>query len=148
MQADSLSKKKSELEEVLERFVEDQWLTKSMGRYYLSVRSIVELDQYLEEHFPDLQKCNICKQLVVRGQSCPECGIKIHVHCARCMMDGQAEKVCPNKSCRAVWPHEIPPKIIGSSQDQPSTSAEANNHGDVVPVESQTTNTRKRSQRR
>uniref|UniRef100_A0A0B6ZQ70 Non-structural maintenance of chromosomes element 1 homolog n=2 Tax=Arion vulgaris TaxID=1028688 RepID=A0A0B6ZQ70_9EUPU len=76
----------------------------SDGKISLSVRSIVELDQYLKDMYQEVIKmCYICTKICLLGEICPKCGIKIHKKCAQTLFDNRTEKKCPDRHCRALW---------------------------------------------
>lgn len=121
---------KKQAEDILERLTREKWLIKNAGQYSLSVRSMLELEHYIEEQHPDdAVKCNMCKKLVVRGLSCPQCDVKLHMVCARHCMKDPTNPSCPDKRCAAKWPEPLPPKQSSRKQrdddPQPSTSGEA-----------------------
>ncbi|CAB4423032.1 unnamed protein product [Rhizophagus irregularis] len=66
----SISKSNGEI--LLQRFVDDKWLSRSRGgRYSLSLRSILELQYYLKKEFEDyLSECILCYDIVTKGQRC------------------------------------------------------------------------------
>uniref|UniRef100_V9L1I5 Non-structural maintenance of chromosomes element 1 homolog n=1 Tax=Callorhinchus milii TaxID=7868 RepID=V9L1I5_CALMI len=99
--------KKKEVEQVLQRFVQEQWLCEREGEYILSTRCIMELEQYIRNMYQELVKeCNICHNIAIQGQMCESCGVKIHYPCVARYFQGRSEPCCP--SCNQFWPHEIP----------------------------------------
>uniref|UniRef100_A0A0B6ZPW6 Non-structural maintenance of chromosomes element 1 homolog n=2 Tax=Arion vulgaris TaxID=1028688 RepID=A0A0B6ZPW6_9EUPU len=96
---------KEEAQNFLERLEKDKWIKKeSDGKISLSVRSIVELDQYLKDMYQEVIKmCYICTKICLLGEICPKCGIKIHKKCAQTLFDNRTEKKCPDRHCRALW---------------------------------------------
>ncbi|CAG5127571.1 unnamed protein product [Candidula unifasciata] len=96
---------KEEAENFFDRLERDKWIKKELdGKISLSVRSIVELDQYLKDMYPDVIRiCYICSKLCLLGENCDSCTIKIHKKCARTLFEHCTEKRCPDKNCRSVW---------------------------------------------
>lgn len=45
--------------------------------------------------------------MLFQGQSCEECGLKIHAHCASRFFQQNNNPHCPDEDCRAPWPHEL-----------------------------------------
>ncbi|KAK7174459.1 hypothetical protein R3I93_001619 [Phoxinus phoxinus] len=129
--ADSLRTKKlkkKETEHVLNKFVQDKWLNEKDGEYTLSVRCVVEMEQYMRTIYPDLIKvCHVCHNIALQCQMCenPACGIKVHLPCAARYFRARSDPHCP--SCNDFWPHEIPEMQrfqSQSSQNLPSSSRE------------------------
>jgi len=70
----------------------------------LGPRSYAELKVYLQETFGDqMKKCEACKELVGRGESCSngECNAKMHESCVRRIKGTSARAKCLR--CRADW---------------------------------------------
>ncbi|XP_012500472.1 PREDICTED: non-structural maintenance of chromosomes element 1 homolog isoform X2 [Propithecus coquereli] len=77
------------------------------GEFTLHGRAILEMEQYIRETYPDSMKiCNICHSLLIQGQSCETCGIKMHLPCVAKYFQSNSEPHCPH--CNDYWPHEIP----------------------------------------
>ncbi|XP_061534565.1 non-structural maintenance of chromosomes element 1 homolog isoform X2 [Phycodurus eques] len=101
--------KKTETEQLLNRFVRDNWLTEKEGEYCLSTRCIIEMEQYIRTMYQDQVKvCRICRNIAFQSQMCenPTCGIKMHNPCMARFFRGTTEPRCP--ACKDFWPHEIP----------------------------------------
>ncbi|KAM9093992.1 non-structural maintenance of chromosomes element 1 homolog isoform X2 [Sarcophilus harrisii] len=96
--------RKKEVEHVLQKFVQDKWLSERHGEYTLHTRCIMELDQYICETYQDVKKCNICHSLAIQGQFCETCGIKMHLPCTAKYFKSQPEPRCPH--CNDIWPHD------------------------------------------
>eukprot|EP01137_Pigoraptor_chileana_P004756 Opistho-2@46826 len=74
------------------------------GYYTLGPRSLLELQSYLlSNHENDILKCQLCKQLVIKGQRCSneECAVKVHLHCASRRWGQAANPKCDE--CGSVW---------------------------------------------
>ncbi|KAK7100948.1 non-structural maintenance of chromosomes element 1 homolog [Littorina saxatilis] len=98
---------RQDAEILLERLENDRWVLMKEGVVSLSVRSILELNQYIQQVYPDFVKnCNICKLICLKGQACDECGVKIHNHCATRYFRDQDR--CPDPDCSAVWTRPAP----------------------------------------
>jgi hypothetical protein len=74
---------KKKIEALLERLVDEKWLTKHKDYFYVGVRSIVELGSWLEGEFI-FPRCQICHDFVVVGKFCRPggaCKSASHAHC-------------------------------------------------------------------
>lgn len=99
--------RKKEAEQVLQKFVQNKWLIEKEGEFTLHTRAILEMEQHIRETYPDAVKiCNICHGLLIQGQSCETCGIRMHLPCVAKYFQSNPEPRCPN--CNDYWPHEIP----------------------------------------
>ncbi|XP_019505440.1 PREDICTED: non-structural maintenance of chromosomes element 1 homolog isoform X1 [Hipposideros armiger] len=99
--------RKKEAEHVLQKFVQNKWLIEKEGDFTLHSRAILEMEQYIRETHPEAMKiCNICHSLLIQGQSCDTCGIRMHLPCVAKYFQASSEPRCPN--CNDYWPHEIP----------------------------------------
>jgi len=97
---------KEDAESFYENLQRDKWLKKDKnGKICLSVRCLLELEQYLKEVYPDFVKtCGICDKICILGETCNNCGMKLHLHCANNLFKRQGtDKKCPNGECRAPW---------------------------------------------
>ncbi|KAK9768068.1 hypothetical protein K7432_001605 [Basidiobolus ranarum] len=97
---------KNAAEQLLDRFVNDKWISKtSHGRYFLTQRSILELQTYLKEEFEEyIQECTLCMDIITRGERChvANCSGRLHLHCAdRYFSSRPDRKVCP--LCSTAW---------------------------------------------
>lgn len=99
---------KDDAEDLLSRLETNKWIKMTHGKISLATRSLLELDQYiLEIYQDDVEKCNICKKLCLKGQTCPSCGTKLHFHCASKLFEKEENPKCPKQGCKKAWPHEI-----------------------------------------
>ncbi|XP_008120062.1 non-structural maintenance of chromosomes element 1 homolog [Anolis carolinensis] len=99
--------KKVEAEQLLQSLVQSKWLQEKEGEYTLSIRSILELEQYIFRHYPDMaHKCHFCHSLCIQSQICEDCGTAVHLHCLARYFRTQAEPRCPH--CKQFWPHRVP----------------------------------------
>lgn len=91
-----------------ERMVKNKWLKKSSrGELSLSTRSILELDPLIHSMYPEVaRQCNICSRLCLRGQTCNNCQIKLHLYCANRYFKNRESHTCPN--CSQEWHHSVP----------------------------------------
>ncbi len=114
---------KKEAEALLGRLQQDNWVQKSQksGGYSLAPRSLLELEQYIIETYPDVTKCNMCSQLCLQGHCCGECDAKMHFHCAARFFDKKNEKTCPSLSCSAKWDHVT---VVAASQKDAASSTQ------------------------
>ncbi|KAK7501082.1 hypothetical protein BaRGS_00007567 [Batillaria attramentaria] len=100
---------KNDAQDLLLRLENDRWIMQKEGKVSLSIRSILELDQYIQDVYPDsVKKCNVCKQICLKGQMCEDCGVKIHIHCAIRFFHRQENPRCPDQDCGAQWTHPVP----------------------------------------
>ncbi|KAM4697770.1 non-structural maintenance of chromosomes element 1 homolog [Rhinophrynus dorsalis] len=112
--------RKKDVEQLLQSFVQDNWLIERDGEYTLHTRCIMEMEHYIQNTYQDLVKvCNICHIVAIQSQMCDTCGIQMHLPCAGTYFKGQAEPHCPN--CNELWPHEIP-NLNRTSSQEPSNS--------------------------
>ncbi|XP_048349187.1 non-structural maintenance of chromosomes element 1 homolog [Sphaerodactylus townsendi] len=120
--ADQLKPKKmrkGDAEQVLRRLVQEKWLSEKEGEFTLHARCILELEQYILSHYPDMvSKCHICHTLVIQKQVCPDCGIATHAHCLARYVQAQTEPCCPH--CKQFWPQRVPE--LSQPATLPSTS--------------------------
>ncbi|XP_061167878.1 non-structural maintenance of chromosomes element 1 homolog [Saccostrea echinata] len=98
---------KDDAEDLLSRLETNKWIKMSRGKISLATRSLLELDRYIEQMYEDVEKCNICKKLCLKGQTCPFCGTKLHFHCSSKLFEREENPKCPKQSCKKPWPHEI-----------------------------------------
>ncbi|OCH95004.1 hypothetical protein OBBRIDRAFT_746510 [Obba rivulosa] len=98
---------KAQAEVVLGSFVTRGWLLKSKkGRYSLSIRSLMELQDYLKNNYPEeIFECTICSEVITRGIRCysPNCQSRMHHHCYNLYKAGK--HVCP--TCGTSWSGEV-----------------------------------------
>ncbi|XP_046863797.1 non-structural maintenance of chromosomes element 1 homolog [Xenia sp. Carnegie-2017] len=100
----------SNAENLLDMWVKDKWLSKSSGSYWLGPRAYLELQPYLKRIYHDyIVDCSICMNIVLRGQNCVACDVKIHHHCAAKYFYQRILKKCPG--CQIEWPHDIDPSL-------------------------------------
>lgn len=88
-------------EELIEKFVKDKWLVSDKGTVSLSPRSLIELDGFLAEKYPeDTVNCALCKKIAMKGEVCSNCSAKIHYHCSERYFRSVSRN-CP--SCKKPW---------------------------------------------
>uniref|UniRef100_A0A8C2KAS3 Non-structural maintenance of chromosomes element 1 homolog n=1 Tax=Cyprinus carpio TaxID=7962 RepID=A0A8C2KAS3_CYPCA len=83
------------------------------GDYTLSVRCIVEMEQYMRRIYQDLIKvCHVYHNIALQCQMCetPACGIKMHLLCVARYFRARSDPRCP--ACNDFWPHEIPGELF------------------------------------
>ncbi|KAK7824554.1 hypothetical protein U0070_021475 [Myodes glareolus] len=68
------------------------------------------MEQLIRETYPDAVKiCNICHSLLIQGQSCEMCGVRMHLPCVAKYFQFTSEPNChPHLHCNDYWPHDIP----------------------------------------
>ncbi|XP_006011582.1 non-structural maintenance of chromosomes element 1 homolog isoform X1 [Latimeria chalumnae] len=114
--------KKKEVEQVLQGFVQENWLCEKNGEYTLSTRCIMEMEQYIRNVYQDcVRMCNICHNIAIQSQMCESCGIKIHLPCVARYFRGRMDPRCPQ--CNDFWPHEIPEIRTAESHVSSSNSS-------------------------
>eukprot|EP00794_Sanderia_malayensis_P004662 gene4662-5271_t len=99
----------SSSEALLTKLVEEQWLTEINGDLSLGPRSIIELSMYLKNIYQEeILDCKMCMHIVIKGQTCENCGTRIHLYCANKLFKGRPneQRKCPG--CKVQWLHEIP----------------------------------------
>ncbi|XP_006896637.1 PREDICTED: non-structural maintenance of chromosomes element 1 homolog [Elephantulus edwardii] len=115
--------RKKEAEQVLQKFVQNKWLIEKDGEFTLHSRAILEMEQYIRETFPDSVKmCNICHGILIQGQSCETCGIRMHLPCVAKYFQSITEPHCPH--CNDYWPHEIP-EVFNPEKEEEEEEEEA-----------------------
>ncbi|XP_007528016.1 non-structural maintenance of chromosomes element 1 homolog isoform X1 [Erinaceus europaeus] len=113
--------RKKEAEQVLQKFVQNKWLIEKEGEFTLHGRAILEMEQYIRGMYPDSVKtCNICHGLLIQGQSCETCGIRMHLPCVAKYFQANPEPHCPH--CNDYWPHEIPEVFDPEKEGEPTIS--------------------------
>ncbi|XP_003418876.2 non-structural maintenance of chromosomes element 1 homolog isoform X3 [Loxodonta africana] len=114
--------RKKEAEQVLQKFVQNKWLIEKEGEFTLHSRAILEMEQYIRATYPDSVKmCNICHSLLIQGQSCETCGIRMHLPCVAKYFRSSSEPRCPH--CNDCWPHEIPEIFNPEKEREAGTSS-------------------------
>lgn len=91
---------------LIQKWINEKWLVEiEKGFISLSLRSLTELRQFLENEYSDtIFECNICSDIVNRGQSCSNihCSVKLHHHCSRQWFQRGRTRKCP--ACTSPWP--------------------------------------------
>ncbi|KAF9163951.1 hypothetical protein DFQ26_001952 [Actinomortierella ambigua] len=117
-----LTLSKKDAESLLSRFVADQWfLRSSAGAYSLSMRTLLELQTYLKETYPDqIQECTLCMDIITKGQRCQvsACAARLHHHCAQRYFQNRTNKACP--TCQSQWTGAM---LIGLRDQDPAPSS-------------------------
>ncbi|KAG8771397.1 hypothetical protein FRC12_003642 [Ceratobasidium sp. 428] len=98
---------KSEAEYLLSSFVAKGWLLKSKrGRYSLSSRSLVELQNYFRETYPDeYNECASCMEPVTKGVACrtENCASRMHTHCYTAWVRARGDRALECPQCKQSW---------------------------------------------
>ncbi|XP_066239466.1 non-structural maintenance of chromosomes element 1 homolog [Saccopteryx leptura] len=116
--------RKKEAEQVLQKFVQNKWLIEKEGEFTLHSRTILEMGQHIRETYPDAVKiCDICHGLLIQGQSCDTCGIRMHLPCVAKYFQSNPEPRCPH--CNDYWPHRVPE--VFDPQKEPETGVSKSN---------------------
>lgn len=88
---------KSDMENLLDKFCNDLWLVQQDGKISLSLLSIVELEPIFTENYDEyIDKCQLCKRIVIQGHRCENCVSLLHLSCVRRYTKGQKTPTCPN----------------------------------------------------
>ncbi|KAM0736491.1 Non-structural maintenance of chromosomes element 1-like protein [Formica fusca] len=88
---------KANAEEFLYEMVNKKWLACKDGKYYMGVRSIVELLQYFKDTYQDnLHTCTLCKEVLFYGEKCDQCNTTTHIHCLKNYAMTRGGLECPN----------------------------------------------------
>ncbi|XP_001639497.2 non-structural maintenance of chromosomes element 1 homolog [Nematostella vectensis] len=96
-------------ETLMNKLTKDKWLEESSGIYSLGGRALLELKPYLKRSLEEyIVDCMMCKQIVIKGQTCPQCSGRLHKYCAVVFFSRRTQHVCPNMDCNAPWPHHVP----------------------------------------
>uniref|UniRef100_A0A8C4NKY5 Non-structural maintenance of chromosomes element 1 homolog n=1 Tax=Eptatretus burgeri TaxID=7764 RepID=A0A8C4NKY5_EPTBU len=108
--------KKDEVQVLLQRLVQDGWLFDNNGDISLSTRCLLEMEPYICRHYPDVDKCFLCKTIALQGEACAECNCRMHSYCAKKYMKPNRSTFCPQ--CKASM--SLSP---GATQSDSSTSS-------------------------
>ncbi|KAL3869497.1 hypothetical protein ACJMK2_042171 [Sinanodonta woodiana] len=118
---ETLDKKmtRNDAQELLKKLESNKWIKVMNGQVSLATRAILELEQYIFDMFPAIAtRCNMCKKLCLKGQSCDSCPVRLHFHCASKFFSRQEVPKCPASDCKSPWPRALPRK----DTDQPISS--------------------------
>lgn len=117
---------KANAQEFLYEMVNRKWLLCKSGKYYMGVRSIVELLQYFKDTYQEnLQTCTLCKQILFYAEKCNQCNTATHVYCLKNYAKTRGNLECPN--C-----HDAVSQRDHSSNDINSTIDETDSEMDEV----------------
>jgi len=96
-------------EALLANWVNEKWLTEVDGNISLGPRTIIELGVYLKKIYTDdIPDCKLCMDIVVKGQTCENCGVRLHLYCSSIYFKGRPQNTRKCPGCQANWLHEIP----------------------------------------
>ncbi|XP_068102989.1 non-structural maintenance of chromosomes element 1 homolog isoform X2 [Hyperolius riggenbachi] len=82
--------KKKEVEQLLQRFVQDKWLIEKDGEYSLHARCVMEMEHYIKNTYQDIVKtCNICHNIAIQDyhRLIPRCHLP-----PRCLVQEKTER--------------------------------------------------------
>ncbi|CAE7168464.1 unnamed protein product [Rhizoctonia solani] len=106
---------KAEAEHVLSSFVAKGWLMKSKrGRYSLAPRTLMELQAYLRDTYPDeFVECTTCLEPVTKGVACRtnNCAARLHFHCYAVVVRAARERGVQCPTCGSSWKDDDVRKI-------------------------------------
>ncbi|QRV85901.1 non-structural maintenance of chromosomes element 1 [Ceratobasidium sp. AG-Ba] len=106
---------KSEAEHLLSSFVAKGWLLKSKrGRYSLSSRSLLELQNYFRETYPEeYNECTYCMEPITKGIRCPteNCISRMHTHCYRTWCRARRDRPLECPQCKHSWDEDKVKKV-------------------------------------
>ncbi|KAI8917198.1 Nse1 non-SMC component of SMC5-6 complex-domain-containing protein [Powellomyces hirtus] len=96
---------KRDAEAFIERLIQAKWLVDRNGLISMSLRTVLELQNYLKEEYGDrIHECTLCMEIVTSDYercSVANCQTRLHVHCSNSYFPRQAQKNCP--SCQSPW---------------------------------------------
>ncbi|KAI8636382.1 hypothetical protein BD408DRAFT_426196 [Parasitella parasitica] len=93
-----------EVQTLLDKLVDDQWVGLEEGNYYLTTRSIAELQDYFKQLYSDtILECIFCLDMVTMGEHCAnaQCSVRLHKHCADSQFNNSVDPKCP--TCSTRW---------------------------------------------
>ena len=111
-------------ETIMNQLLSQHWLTESHGQHSLGPRALIELGQYIKKNFKDaVSECIMCQDMVIRGDVCLHCGVKIHRYCASNYYKDTiaGDRKCP--SCKEEWTNDV--MIPGRKQSGARNSQQA-----------------------
>ncbi|XP_029167613.1 non-structural maintenance of chromosomes element 1 homolog [Nylanderia fulva] len=115
---------KANAQEFLHEMVNRKWLFCKDGKYYMGVRSIVELLQYFKDTYQEnLQTCILCKQILFYAKKCDQCHTMTHVYCLKNYAMTRGNSECPN--CHySLSQHDHSSNDINSAMDIDKSDSE------------------------
>ncbi|KAL7320254.1 hypothetical protein PS15m_000158 [Mucor circinelloides] len=93
-----------DVQTLLDKLSDDGWIGIQKGNYYLTTRSIAELQDYFKQQYGErILECVFCLDMVTMGEHCAnaQCGVRLHKHCADSQFNNSADPRCP--SCNNRW---------------------------------------------
>ena len=84
---------------LLDKLVEEQWIGIEQGNYYLTTRSIAELQDYFKRQFGEnIMECIFCLDMITMGEHCAnaQCSVRLHKHCADSQFSNSNDPRCPS----------------------------------------------------
>ncbi|KAJ3163452.1 hypothetical protein HDU86_000031 [Geranomyces michiganensis] len=97
---------KRDAEAFIERLVNGNWLVDRNGLISMSLRTLLELQTYLKQEYPDrVHECTMCMEIVTSDyERCDtaNCQTRLHAFCANgYFARREAHKLCP--TCQRPW---------------------------------------------
>ncbi|GAN05314.1 non-structural maintenance of chromosomes element 1 homolog [Mucor ambiguus] len=93
-----------DVQTLLDKLVEDGWIGEQKGNYFLTTRSVAELQDYFKQLYGEsILECIFCLDMVTMGEHCAnaQCSVRLHKHCADSQFNNSADPRCP--SCSSRW---------------------------------------------
>ncbi|CAB3362340.1 Hypothetical predicted protein [Cloeon dipterum] len=99
--------KREDLTKVLQKLIHENWLIELNNQIYVGPRTLAEMKKYLSDEFEEkASACKLCKELTIRGSSCPSsCGVKLHQDCLQAFFSKAKNRKC--MGCKKPWPEEL-----------------------------------------
>ena len=141
---------KAAAKDLLDKLVEEKYLEEENGLFSLSVRTILELEQYIVDHYSDVVSiCKQCSVLVLCGIGCHSCHNRFHNYCGVKYLKTYEEKNMELKclSCHTPWSARLVStvkRLYGTVYDEKDRfEADSQSQGDGV-ISSSKSSARKR----
>ncbi|KAK4518137.1 uncharacterized protein ATC70_001488 [Mucor velutinosus] len=96
-----------DVQTLLDKLLDDGWIGLQKGCYFLTTRSIAELQDYFKQLYGErILECIFCLDMVTMGEHCAnaQCSVRLHKHCADSQFNNSADPRCP--SCSSRWSRE------------------------------------------
>ncbi|TPX70567.1 hypothetical protein SpCBS45565_g01637 [Spizellomyces sp. 'palustris'] len=96
---------KRDAEAFIDRMIKNKWLVDRDGLISMSLRTILELQTYLKDQYPDrILECTLCMEIVTTDyERCnvANCQTRLHSYCSRQYFSRRNQNNCP--SCQSEW---------------------------------------------
>lgn len=121
---------------ICKKLINQGWITKDAGFYFLSPRSLLELQSYLRGSYEEyMHSCLACKDIVTRGLACSTegCDLYAHHYCKprlHSMLQMKGEVRLCNK-CKKPW---VPLKVGDTSNASTMARGRSNHSNGPNPL--------------